>query len=110
MAKAPQASPERAELQAAHQRVAAAQQAVTDAEDGYRQALVAWGEAGVDADKLELQISRLQDRRDPGINEVRLERAREVAAVAEQLKVEQEKLSPYAQAKDAAKDRIRPAQ
>jgi chromosome segregation ATPase len=110
MAKSPAPSPERAALAQAHDAARAAQQALTDVEDAYRQALSAWAEASRDADGIEKQIARLQDRRDPGINQLRWQYAEEVDAVRAALKAEEARIQPFKDAYDSARDRIPEAQ
>jgi chromosome segregation ATPase len=109
MAKSQQ-TPERLALAAAHADLAAAQQAVADAEGAYRDALSVWAEASRDADGLETHLARLQDRRDPGIHQVRHEYADQVVVARAALQAEEARIQPFKRAYDEARDRIPEAQ
>jgi chromosome segregation ATPase len=110
MARSPAPSPERAALSAAHEAASAAQRALTEAEAAFSQALSAWSEASRDADGLETHLTRLQDRRDPGINQLRHEYAEQVDAARAALRAEEARIAPFKVAYAAARDRIPEAQ
>jgi hypothetical protein len=109
MAKSQQ-TPERLALIQAHQQRAEAQVQLAAAEDAYQQALTTWAEASRDADALETRLVRLQERRDPGINQVRHQYAEEVAAARAAWVAEEARIQPVKDAYDATKNRIPEAQ
>jgi chromosome segregation ATPase len=110
MAKAPQTSPERADLNQAFADLDAAEATLTQAEESYMEALRAWGHATQEADRLELQISRLRDQKDHGIVQIRIELADAIAAAREALKIEEGKALPFRRDMDQASAHVRECQ